>query len=176
MWLQYNTQTTIHYNTTVVITSTRTCNSYTKFHSTIINVWSSRGFGQFRSAYLALSLAQAFSTARIGYVSWYFVGRDSSVGISTRYRLDGPAIESRWERDFPHPSSRHWYPPSLLYNGYRVFPVGKAAGGVALTTNPPSSAEVEGRVELYICSPSGPSWPVLEITLPLPLPFFEELN
>jgi len=26
---------------------------------------------------------------------------------------------------------------------------------------PPSSAEVEGRVELYICSPSGPSWPVL---------------
>ena len=29
----------------------------------------------------------------------------------------------------------------------------------------PSSAEVEGRVELYICSPSGPSWPVLGLTL-----------
>ena len=26
---------------------------------------------------------------------------------------------------------------------------------------PPSSAEVEGRVELYVCSPSGPSWPVI---------------
>jgi len=26
---------------------------------------------------------------------------------------------------------------------------------------PPSSAEVEGRVELYICSSSRPSWPVL---------------
>jgi hypothetical protein len=26
---------------------------------------------------------------------------------------------------------------------------------------PPSSAEVEGRVELYIYSPSGPSWPVI---------------
>ena len=26
---------------------------------------------------------------------------------------------------------------------------------------PLSSAEVKGRVELYICSPSGPSWPVL---------------
>jgi hypothetical protein len=25
----------------------------------------------------------------------------------------------------------------------------------------PSRAEVEGRVELYICSPSGPSWPVV---------------
>ena len=32
------------------------------------------------------------------------VGRDSSVGIATRYGLDGPGIESRWGRDFPHPS------------------------------------------------------------------------
>ena len=54
-----------------------------------------------------------------------FGGRDSSVGIATRYGLDGPGIESRWGRDFPHPS---WDPPSLLYNGYRVFPGGKAAG------------------------------------------------
>ena len=31
-------------------------------------------------------------------------GRDSSVGIATRYGLDGPGIESRWGggRDFPH--------------------------------------------------------------------------
>ena len=32
------------------------------------------------------------------------MGRDSSVGIATRYRLDSPGIESRWGRDFPHPS------------------------------------------------------------------------
>jgi len=32
------------------------------------------------------------------------VGRDSSVGIATRYGLDSPGIESRWGRDFPHPS------------------------------------------------------------------------
>ena len=32
------------------------------------------------------------------------MGRDSSVGIATRYGLDGPRIESRWGRDFPHPS------------------------------------------------------------------------
>ena len=31
-------------------------------------------------------------------------GRDSSVGIATRYGLDGPGIESRRGRDFPHPS------------------------------------------------------------------------
>jgi len=30
------------------------------------------------------------------------VSRDSSASISTRYGLDGPGIESRWERDFPH--------------------------------------------------------------------------
>jgi hypothetical protein len=28
------------------------------------------------------------------------VGRDSSVGIATGYGMDGPGIESRWERDF----------------------------------------------------------------------------
>ena len=28
----------------------------------------------------------------------------SSVGIATRYRLDGPGIESLWRQDFPHPS------------------------------------------------------------------------
>jgi hypothetical protein len=32
------------------------------------------------------------------------VGQDSSVVIATRYGLDGPGIESRWGRDFSHPS------------------------------------------------------------------------
>ena len=32
------------------------------------------------------------------------VGRDSSVRIVTRFGLDGPGIESRWEWHFPHPS------------------------------------------------------------------------
>jgi len=30
------------------------------------------------------------------------LGRYSSVSIATGYGLDGPGIESRWERDFPH--------------------------------------------------------------------------
>ena len=33
-------------------------------------------------------------------------GRDSSVGIATRHGLDGLGIESRWGRDFLHPSRR----------------------------------------------------------------------
>jgi hypothetical protein len=32
------------------------------------------------------------------------MGWDSSIGIATRYRLNGPGIESRSGRDFPHPS------------------------------------------------------------------------
>ena len=34
----------------------------------------------------------------------HIVGRDNSVGIATRYGLDGPGIESRWGRVFLHPS------------------------------------------------------------------------
>jgi len=33
--------------------------------------------------------------------------------------------------------------------------------GRGVDHSPSSCAEVEGRVELYICSPSGLSWPVL---------------
>jgi hypothetical protein len=36
--------------------------------------------------------------------STHIVDRSSSVGIATRYGLDGPGIESRWGPDFPHPS------------------------------------------------------------------------
>ena len=32
------------------------------------------------------------------------MGRDSSVGIATRYGLNAPGIECRWVRDFPHHS------------------------------------------------------------------------
>jgi hypothetical protein len=34
------------------------------------------------------------------------VDQDSSDSTATRYGLDGLGIESCWERDFPHPSSR----------------------------------------------------------------------
>ena len=32
------------------------------------------------------------------------VGPNNGAGIATHYGLDGPGIESRWERGFPHPS------------------------------------------------------------------------
>ena len=61
---------------------------------------------------------------------FHLVDQDGSVGIATRYAMDGPGIESRWGggeilRNNP---DRPWGPPSLLYSGYRVFLWGKAAG------------------------------------------------
>jgi hypothetical protein len=55
-------------------------------------------------------------------------GTGSSVGIATDYGLDGSRIESRWGEIFRCPDWP-WGPPSLLYNGYRVFPGGKVRLG-----------------------------------------------
>ena len=66
--------------------------------------------------------------ASIIIINYYIIrGRDSSVGIATRYGLDGDPILVGGDIFRIRPD-RPWGPPSLLYNGYRVFPGGKAAG------------------------------------------------
>ena len=77
-----------------------------------------------------------------------------------------PCIYYRWGEIFRSRPDRLWGPPSLLYNGYRVFPGGKAAGAWRWPPTPPSSAEVKERVDLCLYSTSGPSWPVKGWTLP----------
>ena len=59
------------------------------------------------------------------------------------YGLDGPGIESRWGTRFSVPiQTGPGDPPSLLYNGYRVFPRGKVRPGRAADHSPPSTAAV----------------------------------
>ena len=111
-----------------------------------------------------------FNSAFKGLISHstsYIVGRDSSVGIATRYGLDGPGdripVGARFFRPRP---DRPWGPPSLLYNGYRVF-YGSKAAGVWRWPSTSSSAKVKERVKLYLYSPYGPSWPILRWTFSL---------
>ena len=66
------------------------------------------------------------------------VGRDSSVGIAICYGLDGPGIETRWEGEiFRTRTERPCGPPSLLYNGCRVFLPGVKRPGRGVNHTPP---------------------------------------
>jgi hypothetical protein len=85
------------------------------------------------------------------------VGRNSAVGIATRYGLEGQGIETRWEAKFSaavhagpeaHPVSYTRGPGSVLW-------VKRPGLGVDHT---PTSADLRERLELHLYSPS---WPVL---------------
>jgi hypothetical protein len=91
------------------------------------------------------------------------IGRDSSiVSIATRYRLDGSGSNLGEGIMFHTCLGWQWDPPSLLYHGHRVSFLGVKQSGHP----PPYGAKVKERVDLYIYSTSGPSWPVLGRTLP----------
>jgi hypothetical protein len=62
--------------------------------------------GQFSARYSPVFPTEIITTVHYYYCYYYIVlgtGRDSVVGIATRYGLDGPGIEARWGRDFPRP-------------------------------------------------------------------------
>jgi hypothetical protein len=71
-------------------------------------------------------------------------GLGSVDGIATAYRLDGPGIESRWGRDFPHLSGLALRPTQ---------PPVEWVPGCDADLSLLSSAEVKNRVELYLYSP-----------------------
>jgi len=65
------------------------------------------------------------------------MGRDSAVGIATRYGLDGSGFESRWGREYPHPSRPalgHTQSPVQWVTG--LFPGGKTAGALRWLPTP----------------------------------------
>jgi len=69
-------------------------------------------------------------------------GPGSSVGIATDYSLKGPGSNPGGDEIFRPGPDRPWGPPSLLYNGYRVFSGSKVRPGLAADNSPPSSAAV----------------------------------
>jgi hypothetical protein len=95
--------------------------------------------------------------------SWVkLVGQDSAVGIQTRYGLDGPGIESRGDKI----SAPVQTGPEARRASYTMG-TGVQRAGLGVGHPSPSRAEVNERVDLFLCSPSGPSWPVLRWTFPL---------
>jgi hypothetical protein len=56
-----------------------------------------------------------------------------------------------------------WGPPSLLYNGYRVFPGVESGRGVTLTPHTHLVSRSKNKVELYLYLPQGPLWPVKRV-------------
>jgi len=79
-------------------------------------------------------------------------GPGSSVGIATGYELDSPGSNPGGGEIFTTCPDRLWGPPSLLYNGYRVFPEVKSGQGVTLTPQPPSGPEVK-KEQSYTSTP-----------------------
>ena len=87
------------------------CRTNSTFHATIVPA--SRSYSNFVFFWSVLTFKNLLLVN---------MGRDSSVGIATRYGLDGPGIESRGGEIFHNRPDRSWGPTVLLYNGYRVFP------------------------------------------------------
>jgi hypothetical protein len=70
-------------------------------------------------------------------------GLGSVVGLATGCGLNGLGIESWWGEIFRTHPDHPWGPPSLLYNGYRVFPRGKERLGCDADPLPPFSVVVK---------------------------------
>ena len=89
------------------------------------------------------------------------MGRVSSVGIATRYGLDvlgsNPGGGARYSAPVQTGPGAH---PVSYAMGTGSF-LGVKRPGLGVDHPPSSSAEVKERVELYLYSPSGLSWPVL---------------
>ena len=88
------------------------------------------------------------------------MGRDSAVGIATRYGLKGTGIEPRcWARFSAPVQIGSWARPASCTLSTGSSP-GIKQPGRGVEPSSPTSAEVKERVWIYLYFPSGPSWPV----------------
>jgi len=123
------------------------CTNHTQFQKNQIPKLNSSNFNvPPRNTQIKCYLSDQTQSHRHDIFVFYYTlcGPGRSVGIATGYELDGPGIECRWVRDFPHLSRPALGPPpSLLYNGYRVFPRGKGRMRCHDDPSPPSRAVVK---------------------------------
>jgi hypothetical protein len=86
-------------------------------------------------------------------------GRELSTSCTAILRLVRTPLATGWMVLVSNPGGgeifrtcpdRPWGPPSLLYNGYRLFPGVKERLGRDADPSPPSSAVGHDRVELYL--------------------------
>ena len=89
------------------------------------------------------------------------MGRDSSVGIATRYGVAGPRIEPRWEGEFSR-----WAMGPLCTMGNRSLSRGKSGQTVALTNHHHLAPRLKNEYSYTFTPFSEPSGPVIGWTLP----------
>jgi hypothetical protein len=85
-----------------------------------------------------------------------YSGSGSSVGIATGYGLDGPGIESRWGRDFPHLSRPALGPTQPPVQWVPALSREQRAARAWRWSLSPFYCRGQGRVELYRYSHYGP--------------------
>jgi hypothetical protein len=76
------------------------------------------------SQYLYFPFVYSTFKRHIFCAAYFVFCRSSDFYIIFPHYLIQPGIESRWGEIFRTCPHRPWGPPSLLYNGYRVFPGG----------------------------------------------------
>ena len=85
----------------------------------------------------------------------------TAVGIVTRYGLDGRGSNLGEGEIFRIHPDRPWVAPASYTTGTGSFQEAKRPRR-GVDHPPPSTVNVKERVEVYLYSPSGPSWLVVE--------------
>jgi hypothetical protein len=93
----------------------------------LIHIWLN-----FRCVFFSWCFCVPFPHNIFHPTTYHILWPGSAVGIATRYGLEGPVVESRWGRDFPHPGAH----PASCTIGIGFFLRVKSGWNVTLTPHP----------------------------------------